>query len=154
MTGGDPTRGLWGQVAMDRKRFAKKLLTATTAALAIYATSALQVHAHHSHAMFDDAREITVSGTVRGVSYANPHVYLSVEAADADGETGRWSIEMSHIGNMIERGVRPDTINVGDEIVISMNPLRSGQRGGNYTRIVSINGIENAAEGSAWAPGQ
>ena len=56
----------------------------------------------------------------------------------------------AHIGNMINRGVLRDTIKVGDEIVISVNPLHNGQTGGNYTRIVSINAVENTAEGSAW----
>ena len=140
---------------MDRKQLGKTLVTSAAvaaAALAVIATSSMRVHAHHSHAMFDDSREITVVGTVAGVSYANPHVYLSVEAMSSNGETERWSVEMSHIGNMMNRGVNADTISVGDEITISMNPLRNGQNGGNYTRIVSINGVENAAEGSAWAP--
>ena len=131
---------------MDRKRLNTVL---TAGALALCAASSAR--AHHSHAMFDDSREITVAGTVAGVSYANPHVHILVETASTGGAE-RWSVEMSHIGNMVERGVQRDTIEVGNDIVISMNPLRNGQRGGNYTRIVSINGVENAAEGSAWTP--
>lgn len=137
---------------MDTKQLKTKLVVAATGALAVLAASSMRLHAHHSHAMFDDSREVTVSGTVAGVSYANPHVYLSVETTGGNGQTERWSVEMSHIGNMMNRGVHAGTISVGDAITISMNPLRSGQKGGNYTRIVSINDVENAAEGSAWAP--
>lgn len=139
-------------VIRDRRKFGKNLVPAVAGALAVFAASSARLHAHHSHAMFDDSREVTVVGTVAGVSYANPHVYLSVETTGDNGQAERWSVEMSHIGNMMNRGVNADTINVGDAITISMNPLRSGQRGGNYTRIVSINGVENAAAGSAWAP--
>ncbi len=139
---------------IGQKQVGQKLVTAAAAALAVFATSDMRVHAHHSHAMFDDSREVTVVGTVAGVSYANPHVYLSVETTGSSGQAERWSVEMSHIGNMMNRGVHANTINVGDAITISMNPLRSGQRGGNYTRIVSINGVQNIAEGSSWAPGQ
>jgi hypothetical protein len=108
-------------------------------------------HAHHSHAMFDVTKEITVTGTVGGVSYTNPHVYLFIEAKNAGGEAEKWAVEMSHVGNMIDRGVLRDTIKVGDQIVIMMNPAREGKKGGNYTHIVSINGVMNTAEGGNWA---
>jgi hypothetical protein len=108
--------------------------------------------AHHSHAMFDMNREVTVSGTVAGVRFANPHVYLLLQVADENGQTSRWTIEMSTIGNMAERGFSANTFQTGDLVTISVNPLRNGQSGGNYTRVESVNGVSNAAEGDEWAP--
>ena len=104
--------------------------------------------------MYDDSREITVSGTVAGVNFANPHVNLSVRAAAGNGDTETWSVRMGSNGDMTNRGVHADTISAGDEIVVSINPLRDGRTGGNYTRIVSINGVENAAGGTVWEPGR
>jgi len=137
---------------MERKQLRTTLVTAAAGALAVFATSGMQAHAHHSWAMYDDSRVILVSGTVAGVSFANPHVNLSVQAAVGNGETDTWSVRMGSIGDMTNRGVQADTIGVGDEIVVTINPLRDGRSAGNYTRIVSLNGVENAAEGTAWAP--
>jgi len=115
------------------------------------ASFGLVAQAHHSHAMFDEGKEATLTGKVAAVSYMNPHVYLSIEIKGANNAPEKWSIEMSHIGNMMGRGVLRDTMKVGDEVVLTMNPLRDGKNGGSYTRIISINGVKNAAEGSNWA---
>ena len=115
------------------------------------ASLGLAAQAHHSHAMFDDGKEATLTGKVAAVSYMNPHVYLSIEIKGANDAPEKWSIEMSHIGNMIGRGVLRDTMKVGDAVVLTMNPLRDGKNGGSYTRIISINGVKNSAEGSNWA---
>lgn len=107
--------------------------------------------AHHSHAMFDDAREVTVTGTVTAVRFANPHVYVMINGAPEGEEARMWAIEMSHIGNMNARGVYADTFQKGLDVTITVNPLRNGQAGGNYTHIDSINGVTNTAEGNAWS---
>lgn len=123
-----------------------------TAVLALATASfGLVAQAHHSHAMFDEDKETTLTGKVAAVSYMNPHVYLSIETKGANNTPEKWSIEMSHIGNMMSRGVTRETLKVGDEVVLQMNPLRDGKTGGSYTRIISINGVKNAAEGSNWA---
>lgn len=120
--------------------------------LAVAATAfGIAARAHHSHAMFDEGKETTITGKVAAVSYMNPHVYVSIEVQGAGNAPEKWSIEMSHIGNMMSRGVMRDTIKVGDEVVLTMNPLRDGKNGGSYTRIVSINGVKNTAEGPNWA---
>ena len=53
---------------------------------------ACPVQAHHSFAMFDKTRVVTVQGTVRKVEWTNPHVYIFVEVPDAKG------------GKMVRRG--------------------------------------------------
>jgi len=121
---------------------------------AAVALSALMMPAiaHHSHAMFDMASEVAVSGTVSAVRFRNPHVYLLLEVEDTSGETSRWTVEMSTIGNMIDRGIDANTFSQGDEVTIKVNPLRNGNSGGNYTRVESINGVENTAADDNWAP--
>jgi hypothetical protein len=108
--------------------------------------------AHHSHAMFDDGQEITLTSTVAAIRFTNPHVYLLLEVMDDNGTTSKWTIEMSTVGNMTNRGIAANTFQLGDEVAITVNPLRNGQRGGNYTRIEEINGVRNSASGNSWAP--
>lgn len=121
---------------------------------AVVAVCSVPAAAHHSHAMFDDSREVTVEGVVSAIRYANPHVYLLVGVTDSSGAIENWSIEMSNIGRMMGLGVTVDTFVKGQEVVIAMNPLRSGEPGGNYTHIVSIDGVQNAAEGQSWQPAE
>jgi hypothetical protein len=86
-----------------------KKLTWMLLALAI---AAVPVAAHHSHAMFNGDVETEITGTLNNVRFANPHVYLRVEATHRDGkqlpEKQLWAIEMSTTGNMTQRGITPD----------------------------------------------
>jgi len=120
--------------------------------LAALAAIAVPAAAHHSHSMFDDSREVTIKGTVSAIRYSNPHVYLLVGVTDASGTVENWAIEMSNIGRMMGLGITVDTFNMGQEVVIAMNPLRNGAPGGNYTHIVSIDGVRNDGEGQSWQP--
>ena len=125
---------------------------AAVVAAAIAIVSSAPAWAHHSHSMFDDSREVTLTGTVAAVRFQNPHVYVQVEVEDETEDTVRWAIEMSTVQNMIRRGIDADTFQIDSTIVIRVNPLRNGQAGGNYTYIVSLDGVENAANGNGWAP--
>jgi hypothetical protein len=46
--------------------------------------------AHHSAVMFDDGKEITVSGTVKEFQYTNPHSWLLVDVKNDDGTVTTW----------------------------------------------------------------
>jgi hypothetical protein len=60
---------------------------------------------HHSHAMFDHAKEVSVTGMVTQVVFRNPHVFLYIDVKSDKGETVNHWIEMSNIPNMIRRGI-------------------------------------------------
>jgi hypothetical protein len=124
------------------------------AAIAVAVTTLISapVWAHHSHSMFDDSLEVTLTGTVVAVRFQNPHVFVLIEVEDEASETKRWTLELSTVQNMINRGVNTNTFRIGGELVIRVNPLRNGQSGGNYTRIMSIDGVANTADGNGWAP--
>ena len=56
---------------------------------------AIQADAHHSFAMFDHEKMITVTGTLKEFEYTNPHCWLHVSAVDpANGRTVEWAFEM------------------------------------------------------------
>lgn len=144
-----------------------KSKSAALAAAILAMGLALPASAHHSHAMFDDSKVVRLTGTVERISFNNPHAYLFVMVDEVEGTDGEfaegeleanagtaWAIEMSHVTNMIARGVRPNTIQEGHAIVIEVNPLRDGRPSGNYTRFVSLDGVENTHEGNQWRPAE
>lgn len=96
--------------------------------------------AHHSHAMFDHGRQITVTGAVTDFAFNNPHVFLYLDVAEDDGALVRYWIEMSNIPNMIRRGINPRTFRVGDVVSVNLHPLKDGRPGGNYITIVAADG--------------
>ena len=102
--------------------------------------SAGPVTAHHSHAMFDMSREVTITGTVTNYSYRNPHVFLHLDVKNDKGEVASWAVEMSNISNMQSRGIYLSTFKPGDVVTVKINPLRDGRLGGNYTTVIAADG--------------
>ena len=121
-----------------------------------FAVGVTPVSAHHSHAMFDGSVETEITGTLVRARYANPHVYLQIEATHRDGvplePTQTWAIEMSTTGNMAERGLTQDVFVAGAPISVKVNPLFSGGFSGNYTNVVMIDGVRNTSTGNDWQP--
>ena len=98
------------------------------------------VLAHHSHAMFDHSKPITVTGTVKELLFRNPHVYLYVDVKNERGEVVTYWIEMSNIQNMIKQGINQRTLKPGDGVTVQMFPLRDGRPGGNYETLTTADG--------------
>ena len=95
---------------------------------------------HHSHAMFDHSKEISVTGTVTEFAFRNPHVLLYLDIKGDNGEPVKYEIEMSNISNTISRGIRPATFTPGDVVNAKVHPLKDGRPGGNYVTIVAADG--------------
>ena len=86
--------------------------------------------AHHSFAMFDMTKEVTVSGTVRQFQWTNPHAYIQLIAKDEQGRDVEWSMEMGAPMYLYARGWRPSSLRAGTRISVTLNPLRNGRPGG------------------------
>ena len=95
---------------------------------------------HHSHAMFDHATEITVTGKVTEFVFRNPHVFLYVDVRTDGGEVVKYWVEMSNIPNMIKRGILQSTFKPGDVVTVKLNPMKDGRPGGNYLTITAADG--------------
>jgi len=95
---------------------------------------------HHSHAMFDHAKEVSVTGTVTEFVFRNPHVFLYVDVRNEKGETVKYWVEMSNLTNMIRRGIGQSTFKPGDTVTVNLHPLKDGRLGGSYVTIVAADG--------------
>jgi hypothetical protein len=91
--------------------------------------------AHHSFAMFDLDKEVTLEGAVKAVQWANPHAWLEIDVADGKGGTTKWSFEMGTTGMLTRAGWKSSTLKVGDRVKVVCNPLRSGDPSG---RLVTV----------------
>jgi len=101
--------------------------------------SAAPVLAHHSFAMFDTAREVTLAGTVREFQWTNPHSWLQLNVSQR-GRTVEYSIEMGSPNTMSRKGWRRGTFKPGDKVTVVINPMRDGSPGGSLVSAVDAQG--------------
>ena len=83
--------------------------------------------AHHSFAVFDHTRTLTIRGTVTKFQWTNPHGFLEVDVPQPDGTTKHFSIELTSINMMQRVGWRSNMIKAGDKITAIVAPLLSGE---------------------------
>ncbi len=81
--------------------------------------------AHHSMAATYLDKEVKLEGKIIDLLLRNPHSFLQIEAPDESGVMQRWSLEWRSSGQLGQQGIKRDTLKVGDEIVITMNPSRT-----------------------------
>ncbi len=96
--------------------------------------------AHHSAAMFDQTRQITLSGTVRDFQWTSPHCYIQLLGSADQSAAQEWSLEMAAPMYLYRLGWRPSTVKVGDKITVSLHPLRDGRPGGLLFKVTTADG--------------
>lgn len=107
-------------------RSPKALMSLCLLATAVAAPTA---NAHHSPAMFDQGRTVTLTGTVRLFQWTNPHCYIQL-LVEEGGRQFEWNMEMGAPVYLYNRGWRPSTLKAGDRVTVTASPLRSGANGG------------------------
>ena len=103
--------------------------------------------AHHSGAMFDRSKELTISGAVKEFNWTNPHASFAVEVTKPDGAEELWAIEMNPPTSLVRQGWKRTTLKVGDKVSAVINPLRDGKPGGWYVGITLPDGTSLGAVG-------
>ena len=108
--------------------------------------------AHHSFAMFDSQNQIKLTGKVTQFDWTNPHVYIEMDVADANGEVKSWTIECANISILSRIGWKFNMIKPGDEITAIVGPLRSGQPGALLKQVTLSDGTKMGNGAPAGAP--
>ena len=97
--------------------------------------------AHHSFAMFDREKEVTLTGTVREFQWTNPHAFIEVDVPADKGSTAeKWSVEMNSPNNLTRQGWKSSLLKTGDKVSVTLNPLRDGKKGGLFVAITLADG--------------
>ena len=108
--------------------------------LALLGSSAF---AHHSRAMFDATKRVTLAGTVKDFQWTNPHCWIQVlvpDPSNPSAEPVEWGIEMGAPVEMMRKGWKPGSLSPGDKVTIVINPLRDGQHGGLVVAVTGPDG--------------
>lgn len=92
--------------------------------------------AHHSGAGVDRTKTMTVKGVVKEFRWTNPHSWIDLEVVNEKGVRALWSIEMNPPPYLIRGGWRASTLKPGDEVSVTLNPLRNGDPGGIFVSVM------------------
>jgi len=90
---------------------------------------ASQAAAHHSSAMFDRSRTLTLKGTIKEYQFVAPHSWISIIVPGEGGAEVRWDVEGATASRMASQGITPAKLKVGDKVTIRAHPLRDGRTG-------------------------
>jgi len=93
----------------------------------LMATLAAPALAHHSVALYDTDNLTTVKGVVTKIEWTSPHVFVYF-AAEENGESVEWSMELDPPVLLRRYGWSKETVNVGDAITCTGAPARSGAK--------------------------
>lgn len=96
--------------------------------------------AHHSFAMYDQTRIVTLHGVVKTFQWTNPHALVWLQGSlTPNGPPELWSVELSTSpGNLARMGWSKRSLAAGDKVTIDINPLRDGRRSGSLKKAVVL----------------
>jgi hypothetical protein len=98
--------------------------------------AALPALAHHSFAVYDGTKTLSVKGTVKTFQWTNPHCVIWVMVQPADGSAPQeWSFETTSPGVLTRSGWTRHSINPGDRVSVEFHPLRDGSHGGGMSSV-------------------
>lgn len=113
-----------------------KLLTIFLAVVMI----SVPLFAHHGAAAYDNSKRITLKATVTEWFWANPHCFLRFDAKDENGNVVHWATEANNPSDMVNLGWSKQTLKPGDEVTVTLIPVRNGQPIGRIEQVVLANG--------------
>jgi hypothetical protein len=110
--------------------------------------------AHHSYAMFDGTRTVTVTGTIAKLEWTNPHVFIWLYVPNAARDSGYdlYAFENGSPNVLTRRGWSKSTFTAGEKVSIAYWPLLDGRTGGHFAVATRVDGsVVRAAGGPGGA---
>jgi hypothetical protein len=106
-------------------------------AVALVAAPAI---AHHSFAMFDASKTMTVEGSVKEFHWTNPHSWIFLMVPNSQGQTEEWAIELGSPSGLVRQGWEPKTLTAGMKVKVLVRPLKDGKVGGQFLSLTLPDG--------------
>jgi len=107
----------------------KRTLPVVVFIILVFAAVAVPLFAHHGfQAEYEGKKLIYVAGTLTKLEWENPHIYLYVDAKDADGKVTSWQFE-GDSPNVVKRAgtQRQDILaSIGKTVTVRASPAKDG----------------------------
>ena len=99
---------------------------ATVCASLLMAVSPMMAH-HSFAAEFDQAKPITVKGTIQKLEWVNPHAYFWVDVKEADGKTVTYAFEALSPNALARQGWDRNSLKKGEEVTVDGYLAKDGK---------------------------
>jgi hypothetical protein len=109
-------------------------------ATGIVACASISLAAHHSGAMFEEKKTVTLEGVVKEFQYTNPHSWLLVNVTGKDGKVTTWGFEAEGPSTLQRAGIRPSDLPAGTRITITGRPMKDGKPAATWEYAVRADG--------------
>lgn len=86
--------------------------------------------AHHSFALFDVTKSVTLEGTVKQFEWTNPHSWIHLVVLGANNQAEEWLVELPASAMLAREGWNKNYLKTGERISVRINPLKNGMKGG------------------------
>lgn len=80
--------------------------------------------AHHGIANFNLNIDVGISGTISDIAFVNPHSWIYVDVAQADGTTSNWKCELRAATVLRRSGWSKEMFEIGSAVTITGSPDR------------------------------
>ena len=107
--------------------------------------------AHHSGAMFEEKKTITLQGVVKEFQYTNPHSWLLVDVTGKDGKVTTWGFESEGPSTLLRAGIRKSDLAPGTAIEIVGHPMRDGRPAAAWVKATRLSDKKVFIPGSGFA---
>jgi uncharacterized protein DUF6152 len=138
----------WFRSCLVSRFVVPKAFLAAAVLASLYSTA----RAHHSFAIFDQAHPIELIGIVQEFKFSNPHTFIVLRVSGQSARSVVWHLEGPSANSLRWSGWSPESLKPGDQVRITIEPLRSGAPGGAWStskvRFLDGTPVVTAAEGA------
>ncbi len=98
--------------------------------------------AHHSTIAYKTTTTILKNATVKKLTWANPHSFLTFDVKDGRGRVVTWSIESGSPSALSRVGWNRNALKAGDVISVELFPAKNGAPVGRLAKVTFADGRE------------
>jgi hypothetical protein len=109
-------------------------------AAGVLASLSMAAGAHHSGAMFEPVKTVTLKGVVKEFEYTNPHSWLWVTVTNEDRTTTDWGFEAEGPSTLFRNGIKKNDLKPGDKVTVTGRPMRDGRPAAAWVNAVKEDG--------------
>ena len=105
-------------------------------------TTAAPSFAHHGIAAYEEAKQITVTGSVTYFDFVNPHTLIYLNVRQSDGTIAKWQGQLTSPNNLARVGWTRRSLQMGEQVTITGYPAKNSANTMWIRRIVKSDGTE------------
>ncbi len=100
-------------------------------------------NAHHGYSQYDRCQRLSVEGEIEQISWANPHIVVTLKGDDAVA----YRVEWISLQQLQRSGLASGILEVGDRVVVTGSKNRDPER----VILTLLKAIDRPADGWHWS---